>query len=424
MHVAQFVHRYPPALGGSEVYTARLCEYLAARGADVRVWTSAAMALGEMWGAEEPDTRGREERNAVGSSRVGGVDLSRHRPLRFPARRYLLKALSLFPHRPWQCLTAPCNPICPGMWRAATRFAGPLDAVHATAFPYSFPLACGLRLARRRGVPFLLTPFLHLGDPSDPHDRTRKQYTRPHLRWLLRQADRVFVQTRAERDAVADLGVPADRIVLQGLGVDADECTGGDRESARTAWGVGPGEVVVGHLSNNSAEKGTVDLLRAAERVWARGQRVRIVLAGPQMPNFRAFWKTFGPRECVIRLGVLSAAQKREFFAGIDCFALPSRADSFGLVLLEAWANGKPNLVSRAGGPAELVRHERDGLHAEPGNVDDLATKLRHMLADAELRRRLGANGRARITSEFRWADKLELVRETIRKVISSRRKS
>jgi glycosyltransferase involved in cell wall biosynthesis len=347
------------------------------------------------------------------------VNLHRFAPLHFPARRYILKALSLFPHRFWQCLTAPCNPICPAMWRAVTRFAGALDAVHATSFPYSFPSACGLRLARRCGVPFLLTPFLHLGDPSNSHDRTRKQYTKPHLRWLLNQADRVFVQTHTERDAVLSLGVPAERIVLQGLGVDVSECTGGDRAAARTAWGCA-GAVVIGHLANNSAEKGTVDLLRAAEIAWGRGYHFRVVLAGPEMPNFRTFYAGFEPKDRVARLGTLSVEQKRDFFAGIDCFALPSRSDSFGLVLLEAWANGKPNLVYRAGGPAELVRHEGDGLQAPCGNVAELATQLGRLVAGAHLRTRLGHNGLVRIATEFRWEDKLALVRNTICDAITS----
>ena len=52
----------------------------------------------------------------------------------------------------------------------------------------------------------------------DRADRTRRQYTAPHLRWLLRQADRVFVQTLAERDAAVSLGVSPERVVLQGLG--------------------------------------------------------------------------------------------------------------------------------------------------------------------------------------------------------------
>jgi glycosyltransferase involved in cell wall biosynthesis len=326
------------------------------------------------------------------------------------------------------------------MWRDAGRYDGPLDAVHATAFPYSFPIVCGLRLARRRGVPLLLTPFLHLGDPADPADRTRRQYTAPHLRWLLQQADRVVVQTRLERDAVIRLGVPDERVVLQGLGVDPKECTGGDREAARRAWGVGPAEVVVGHLANNSAEKGTVDLLRAAERAWAGGHRFRVVLAGPEMPNFRTCWDRWHRHSClcsmnctgrnacatnsrdrVTRLGVLTDSQKRDFFAGIDAFALPSRSDSFGLVLLEAWANGKPNLVYRAGGPAELVRDGIDGLHARCGDVAELAERLTSLVADGRLRRRLGDNGLSRVAREFRWADKLDLVHETVAELVGRR---
>jgi glycosyltransferase involved in cell wall biosynthesis len=352
---------------------------------------------------------------------AGGWGLRSYSPLHFPARRYLLKSLSLLPHRLWQCLTAPCNPICPAMWRDANRYDGPLDAVHATAFPYSFPIACGLRLARRRGVPFLLTPFLHLGDMNDPQDRTRKQYTAPHLQWLLKQADRVFVQTRAERNAAIALNVPEERVVLQRLGVDSHECTGGNRDRMRAAYGVA-NDVVVGHLANNSIEKGTVDLLRAAECAWASGERFRVVLAGPEMPNFRDFWQRFAWKDRVTRLGVLSEQQKRDFFAGIDCFALPSRCDAFGLVLLEAWANGKPNIVYRAGGPAELVRHEVDGLQAACGNVSELTACLVRMIRDTTLRRRLGDNGLSRVASECSWKDKLELVRETIQQVTRGER--
>jgi glycosyltransferase involved in cell wall biosynthesis len=297
------------------------------------------------------------------------------------------------------------------MWRDAGWYAGPLDTVHASAFPYAFPILCGLRLARRRGVPFLLTPFLHLGDPNDPADRTRRQYTAAPFRWLLRQADRVFVQTQLERDAVCDLGVPEGRVVLQGLGVDPAECTGGDRAAARRTWGIDPGEVVIGHLANASVEKGTVDLLKAAERAWAAGHQFRVVLAGPEMATFRAFWQDYRQKDRVTRLGVLTDGQKRDFFAGVDAFALPSRSDSFGLVLLEAWANGKPNLVYQAGGPAELVRDGTDGLQARCGDVGELAGQLGRLVADEGLRRRLGDNGLSRSGREFRWADKLERVR-------------
>jgi glycosyltransferase involved in cell wall biosynthesis len=230
----------------------------------------------------------------------------------------------------------------------------------------------------------------------------------------LKQADRVFVQTRLERDAVIDLGVPRERVVLQGLGVEPAECTGGDRDAARRAWGVAPGEVVIGHLANNSPEKGTVDLLRAAKRAWAAGHRFRVVLAGPEMPVFRQFWERFERKKFITRLGVLSETGRRDFYAVIDAFALPSRSDSFGLVLLEAWANGKPNLVYGAGGPGELVRQGIDGLHARCGDVNDLARQLGRLVSDGHLRCELGDNGLSRIAREFQWNEKMELVRRTM----------
>ncbi|MGL6094265.1 MAG: glycosyltransferase family 4 protein [Fimbriiglobus sp.] len=396
MHVAHFVHRYPPAVGGAEAYFSRLGEHFASHGDTVTTWTTTAVDLEAMWHAGHRETP------------PGGDAVRRFRPLHFPARRYVLKAASLVPVRRWQLLTAPCNPVCPGMWHAAGRFAGPLDAVHAAAFPYSFPLMCGLRLARRRGVPFFLTPFLHLGDPANPRNRTRRQYTARPLRWLLRQADGVFVQTPSEARAARDIGVSPDRVILQGLGVDPAECTGGDREAARRAWGVRPGDIVIGHLANLSEENGSVDLLRAAAGVPAR-----LVLAGPGMPNFERAWATHPGRSTVIRPGVLTDAGKRDFFAGIDVFALPSRTDSFGLVLLEAWANGKPVVAYRAGGPADLVRDGVDGVLAKCDG-SDLARCLARVVDSAVLREQFGAVGRERVGRDFRWPEKLDTVRTAL----------
>jgi glycosyltransferase involved in cell wall biosynthesis len=267
-------------------------------------------------------------------------------------------------------------------------------------------------------VPFVLTPFLHLGDPDNPGDRSRRAYTSPAFLHLMRAAERVFLQTRLEREVLLEVGIAPHKLVLQGLGVDPHECTGGDRCRVRGDWIAGE-EVVVGHLANLSEEKGSVDLLRAAERAWRQGARFRLVLAGPEMPNFRRFGVAYPFADRVRRLGVLSEEAKKDFFAGIDLFALPSRSDSFGLVLLEAWANGVPCVAYRAGGPAEVVRHGQDGLLVRCGDVDGLAEALARLAADAELRRRLGAAGQERVPREFRWEEKLEMVREAYRELVA-----
>jgi glycosyltransferase involved in cell wall biosynthesis len=157
--------------------------------------------------------------------------------------------------------------------------------------------------------------------------------------------------------------------------------------------------------------------------LWQRGVPARLVLAGPEMPNFRAFFEKFtadpavGSFPPVLRLGVLNEQQKKDFFAGLDLFALPSRSDSFGLVLLEAWANGVPNIAYRAGGVADVIRHQEDGLLVPCGDIQLLADRLAQLVEKHDLRRRLGETGRRRLPDEFRWEDKLALVRRVYHEI-------
>ncbi len=358
-----------------------------------------------------------------------GVEVRRYPLDRLPGQRYLLKALSLFPWPRWQAWTTWCSPISRDLWRdsgepgalapGVRARQSTFDVVHATALPYTWPLLCAHKLARRLGVPFLLTPFVHLGDLEDPHDRVRRVYTRPAMQYLLSLADRLFVQTEGERQALLDLGIAEEKLILQGMGVDAGQCTEGDRRRQRQEWGVGPEEVVIGHLANLSPEKGTLDLLRAAEQAWDRGGTFRLVLAGPEMPGFQRFWSGYVCKDRVRLLGVLTEQRKRDFFAGLDVFALPSRVDSFGLVILEAWANGLPVIAYRAGGLPWVVRDEVDGLLVRCGDLDGLASVLVRLSNSAEQRRRLGEVGRLRTRTEWTCTRSLGIVQRVCAELIN-----
>lgn len=415
MRLAHFIHRYPPALGGAEAYFARLSRWCAARGDEVTVFTTDALDLEAFWSA-------RARSLPAGCDLDGRVTVRRYALVRFPLRRWLLKAASVIPCRAWQCFTLPCNPIAPDMWRDAGHAALQFDAVHASAFPYAFPILCARRLARRLRIPLFITPFLHLGDPANPQDRTRRGYTAPALAWLLRQADGVFVQTPSERAAARALGVPETRVILQGLGVEPAECTGGDRVEARRRWRLPDDACVIGHLANQSHEKGTNDLVQALEPLWQRGKPIELLLAGPRMPNFMRFWETFAarcPGHRVRQLGPLSDSERRDFYAAIDAFVLPSRSDSFGLVLLEAWANGVPNVAYRAGGIGDVIRHERDGLLVPCGDVGALTAAIKRLCDDVDLRIDLGLGGKERLPDDFCWDEKLAVVRQAMAASVS-----
>src|SRR5947208_16591636 len=106
MRVAHFIQRYPPALGGSEAYFARLSRWLAARGDDVTVFTTTAIDLEALW-----SPKGRCVRPGIFTE--DDVTVRRYRLVRLPLQTVALKALSLIPHPAWQCWTTWCNPIAP-----------------------------------------------------------------------------------------------------------------------------------------------------------------------------------------------------------------------------------------------------------------------------------------------------------------------
>jgi glycosyltransferase involved in cell wall biosynthesis len=83
-------------------------------------------------------------------------------------------------------------------------------------------------------------------------------------------------------------------------------------------------------------------------------------------------------------------------------------------VFLEAWANGLPVIGYRAGGVADVIRHEQDGLLVRCGDVSGLTAAIQRMAADEAARAAWGGAGRERIGREFRWEDKLRVAERSL----------
>lgn len=84
-----------------------------------------------------------------------------------------------------------------------------------------------------------------------------------------------------------------------------------------------------------------------------------------------------------------------------DLFVLPTRADCYSLVSLEAMACGLPVIVSNLGGIPDIVDEGSTGFLIAPDDYPTLAECLNSLVTDPELRRRMGAQGRARAEQRF-----------------------
>jgi glycosyltransferase involved in cell wall biosynthesis len=92
-------------------------------------------------------------------------------------------------------------------------------------------------------------------------------------------------------------------------------------------------------------------------------------------------------------LGNVSDGELAAAYEACDLFALPSTHEGLGIVYLEAMARGKPVVAVRAGGVADAVVHEANGLLLREPSAPALADALFRLATDWELRNRLGAWG-------------------------------
>jgi colanic acid/amylovoran biosynthesis glycosyltransferase len=99
--------------------------------------------------------------------------------------------------------------------------------------------------------------------------------------------------------------------------------------------------------------------------------------------------------------GALNQTEVQAALSQADAFVLPSLAEGIPVVLMEAMASGVPCISCPVNGIPELIEHDRTGLLATPGDVAALATQLRRMIEQPDLRARLAQAGRAQVEQAF-----------------------
>lgn len=218
------------------------------------------------------------------------------------------------------------------------------------------------------------------------------------------RCDRIVAVSYAVRDFhAARSGLPLWRYTVIPNGIDASAYRhdSAKRSELRRRWGMADSDLLLAFVGRLDEQKGIDLLLSAVSHLAARGKPVNLVIAGdgPQrfvVENFIAHGeggrhtRWLGFYEDV--QGVLSAA---------DIFVLPSRWEGFGLAAAEAMAAGLPVIATAVPGLQEVLDSGKAGLMIHREDVLGLTEAIEQLLADGELRRRLGELGRQRVTQMY-----------------------
>jgi glycosyltransferase involved in cell wall biosynthesis len=302
------------------------------------------------------DTAGRFVADAVEHVRSRGVSVEVVGPEQFEHHgiAYGHGILGNLRSRPWLALFVPA--LLANFVRAARRVDA--DLLHAHW------LSAGW-VAARTGKPFVVQVW---GTDIELGRRV------PRLaRSILQRAELVIAASTALGQAAELLGARAVRVIPSGVDLPAEVGAEAD-----------PPEIL--YAGRLSVEKGVLELVEATSGL-------NLVVAGD------------GPLRARVpgAQGFVPHAQLRRLYARAAVVACPSRREGFGVACLEAMAHGRPVVATGVGGLRDLVVDEETGLVVPPRDPQALRAALERLLADSELRRRLGAAGRERAREHFSW---------------------
>ena len=278
-------------------------------------------------------------------------------------------------------------------------------------------------LARENALP-TVHMFHTLGKMKDAVARSEaEKETATRIRVeeeLMRDMSRIVAATPLDKSQMVDLyGAKSRKIVVIPLGVDPSMFRPIPTAQARHAVGLDlPGicklVLFVGRLD---PLKGLETLLRAVckltdlEPELVQGLCMAVIGGDAddsetgldnELECLDKLKDEVGLHDLVIFLGSRAQDTLPYYYSAAEVCVVPSHYESFGLVALEAMACGAPVIASRVGGLQHTVEDGVTGFLVPAGDPDALADKLRLVLADSELRQRLGAKARQKARA-YTW---------------------
>lgn len=251
----------------------------------------------------------------------------------------------------------------------------------------------GRLAAKRAGVAHILSGI-----------RVAERQSRWHLRlerWTHHLAECHVCVSRSVADfSVREVGIPASRIVVIPNGIDA-EAAAATEPADLTQFGIAPHRRTITFVGRLEAQKGVPWLLETAGAWLPRLPDCELLLVGEgrQRPGLEA------QAEAHESAGRIHFAGWRpdvaEILAASDLLVLPSRWEGMPNVILQAMAQRKPVLATKAEGTLELLGEQAGPQTAAYGETQDFSEKLFALMTRPQLALELGRANQRRVAQEF-----------------------
>lgn len=290
----------------------------------------------------------------------------------------------------------------PEMKRAVLSKVPNCDIVHCHSM-WLYPTMIAARTAYRAGVPYIIRPAGSL-EPWCVRGLKKQLYLKLIERTILDRASAIHAVSQQEANNVKSFGFRAPAVVVPN-GVDIAE-SGPSRSEARRLLGLPEDRPIVLFLSRIHEKKGLDVLGEAMLDVRKRLPAAMVAVAGPDSHEYakkiKQLYKDLGIIDATRFLGEVSGELKQAAYRAADVFALPTHSENFGVVVLEALAEGTPVVVSK-NAPWAAVEERRAGFWIE-NTPSALSHAVTTILSNPDLHEEMSRNAKDFVIEQFSWA--------------------
>jgi len=260
--------------------------------------------------------------------------------------------------------------------------------------------------ARAAGVPAIVHT-VH-GAPFHAYQgRGARALFRACERYAARRCDALVSVADAMTDLLVDAGVAPREMfatVYSGMEVEPFLMANEHRAATRARLGYKDSHVVVGTIARLFHLKGHEYIVRAAQQVVKNNPQVRFLFVGDGLLAEQIRQRISQARldDYFHFTGLVPPEQIPELIGAMDIVTHTSLREGLARVLPQALIAGKPVISYDVDGAREVVINQQTGVLLEPMSIAPLAAAIESLAGDPALRDRLGSEGRAHFTEQFR----------------------
>ncbi|MBO6524981.1 MAG: glycosyltransferase family 1 protein [Balneolaceae bacterium] len=259
----------------------------------------------------------------------------------------------------------------------------------------------GLRWAKKHGIPKVTSYHTHFLSYADYYATYLNPIKKPFkmlMKWFYKQFTHTYVPSQSMIDELHNEGIPGN-MKIWARGIDTERFNPGKRDMEwRRSVGFDDDDIVVTFVSRLVWEKELRTYIDSVSRIQKKYPKVRALIVGDGQARKEA--------EQLLPNGHFTGFAKGEdlarAYASADIFLFPSHTETFGNVTLEAMSSGLPCIVADAIGSKSLVDNGVNGFWAKKESVDDFTNQLEKVVADSEMRIKMGKTSR-KMAMEYEW---------------------